>query len=386
MYYFYISSSVSSSKVINKYMNPICTKECLQKIVDGKLQCHCGEDIGDFTWSWLKSNNSTNIRISDDSRDILFHPLYSSGTAVVRGEHAFAQNLHYYWEIKMISNLYGTDVMVGVGTSKIDLSDWKFRFCSMLGIDSQSWGYSYHGNIQHNKLVRKYGSQFGLGSIVGLHLDMCKGTLEYHVNRKPMGIAFSGLKQHDLYPMVSSTAAQSAVRIVCSVSEESTLQMLCLEFVCKSPRLYQKYQEIPGLRRLYENKYFWIVPTNGEGERKRLAELEENLMCPLNYSNFLRKNKKIRTIRWISQHEGDESQESTSSSPIYNLGSDGDSGISEQNIYDDISPSTSESRNVKNKTKVLVCCSDRTDHEHNVFCTDCKFRIQIEEEELSDSS
>lgn len=93
--------------------------------------------------------------------------------------------------------------MVGVGTSKIVLSDWKFRFCSMLGIDSQSWGYSYHGNIQHNQLVRKYGSQFGLGSIVGVHLDMCNGTLEYYVNRKPMG-KFVNLSYQILYEKVQT--------------------------------------------------------------------------------------------------------------------------------------------------------------------------------------
>lgn len=63
--------------------------------------------------------------------------------------------------------------------------------------------------------------------------------------------------------MVSSTAAQSAVRITCAVSEEPTLQMRCLEFISKHPALYKRYKEIPGLIRLYERKYFWIVPTNG---------------------------------------------------------------------------------------------------------------------------
>lgn len=63
--------------------------------------------------------------------------------------------------------------------------------------------------------------------------------------------------------MVSSTAAQSAVRITCAVSEEPTLQMRCLEFISKHTALYKRYKEIPGLIRLYERKYFWIVPTNG---------------------------------------------------------------------------------------------------------------------------
>lgn len=78
--------------------------------------------------------------------------------------------------------------MIGVGTSGLNFLDWRDEFCSLLGIDSHSWGYSYHGNIQHDNLVRKYGSPFGMGSIIGLHLDMCSGTLEYYLNRKPLGI------------------------------------------------------------------------------------------------------------------------------------------------------------------------------------------------------
>lgn len=77
--------------------------------------------------------------------------------------------------------------MIGVGTSKVILEDWQFKFCSLLGIDSESWGYSYHGSIQHNKLRRKYGIPFGLGSIIGVHLDMCNGTLEYFLNRISLG-------------------------------------------------------------------------------------------------------------------------------------------------------------------------------------------------------
>lgn len=77
--------------------------------------------------------------------------------------------------------------MIGVGTSKITLNERQYKFCSMLGFDDQSWGYSYRGIIQHDKMIRKYGSVFGLGSIIGVHLDMCTGTLEYFLNRKSLG-------------------------------------------------------------------------------------------------------------------------------------------------------------------------------------------------------
>ncbi|XP_018561214.1 SPRY domain-containing SOCS box protein 3 isoform X2 [Anoplophora glabripennis] len=290
--------------------------------------------------------------------------------------------------------------MVGVGTSKIVLSDWKFRFCSMLGIDSQSWGYSYHGNIQHNQLVRKYASQFGLGSIVGVHLDMCNGTLEYYVNRKPMGIAFKGLKGRELYPMVSSTAAQSAVRITCAVSEEPTLQMRCLEFISKHPTLYKRYKEIPGLIRLYERKYFWILPTNEQDEKKRISEMEE--MCPMNYKNFLKRNKKLRAIRWIPpeilhvreegepvQSDSDLETMSTEESSI--LTTSPENSSSSSGTVQGLAPSTSkqgcdESRTKIRRTDSFGSHADCSLHDGKKFCAKCKFRMQIEDENMSDSS
>ncbi|XP_028136065.1 SPRY domain-containing SOCS box protein 3 [Diabrotica virgifera virgifera] len=307
-----------------KCKHPLCIEKCREKakLNTDAVQCKCIEDIGIFIWEWSPAHSSPDTKITNDNKDILFHPCYSSGTAAVRGTVPFERNLHYYWEVQMTSNMYGTDVMVGVGTAKVVFSDWKFRFCSLLGIDSQSWGYSYHGLIQHNKLVRKYGSKFGLGSSIGVHLDMNRGTLEYFLNRKPLGIAFTGIKNQELYPMVSSTAAQSAVRLTCAVSEESTLQMLCLGFIAKHKNLYQSYQQIPGLKRLYERKYFWIVPNFEEDKIKRLANLEDSLMCPLYYENFLKSHKKLRTTPWFPSDFS--SDVDTSDSNVSNASSDYD--------------------------------------------------------------
>ncbi|CAG9857061.1 unnamed protein product [Phyllotreta striolata] len=238
--------------------NKFCSKSCLGK---NKGFCECGDDVGVFYWRWSTGHSSSDIRATNDSRDILFHPCYSSGTAVVRGDELFRPNVHYFWEVMMTSKLYGTDVMVGVGTPNVDLHRCKLKFCSLLGLDSESWGYSYHGNVQHKGLTHLYGDKFGIGSIVGVHLDMCRGTLEYYLNRKPLGIAFTGLKGYDLYPMICSTAAQSSVRLVCSFSEEPSLQMLCLQLINGRRDLYEHFQTVPGLKRLYDRKYIWIVPT-----------------------------------------------------------------------------------------------------------------------------
>jgi SPRY domain-containing SOCS box protein 3 len=150
--------------------------------------------------------------------------------------------------------------MVGIGTSKIIYGDWQYRFFSFLGFDKQSWGYSYNGLIQHNNVRRCYGSKFGLGSLIGVHLDMCAGTLEFYLNRRPLGVAFKGLKAYELYPMICSTAAQSAMKMTCATSIKPSLQLTCLQCIVKHPQLYSQFKSIPGLAKIYENIFFWMLP------------------------------------------------------------------------------------------------------------------------------
>jgi hypothetical protein len=35
--------------------------------------------------------------------------------------------------------------------------------------------------------MQPYGPPYGRGSIIGVHLDMWKGTLQFYLNRKPLG-------------------------------------------------------------------------------------------------------------------------------------------------------------------------------------------------------
>ena len=76
--------------------------------------------------------------------------------------------------------------MVGVGTSKANLNE-EDMFCSLLGKDRESWGYSYKGYIQHDGKTKGYTSCFGQGNLVGVHLDTWKGHLQFFLNRKPLG-------------------------------------------------------------------------------------------------------------------------------------------------------------------------------------------------------
>lgn len=40
-----------------------------------------------------------------------------------------------------------------------------------------------------------YGRRFDKGSIIGVHLNMCEGTLEYYLNRRRLGEITSSAKK-----------------------------------------------------------------------------------------------------------------------------------------------------------------------------------------------
>lgn len=73
--------------------------------------------------------------------------------------------------------------MVGIGTEMVALFEHRYKFSSALGLDNQSWGFSYRGMAQHKNLLKYYGKPFSTHSIIGVYLDLFKGHLEFYVNR-----------------------------------------------------------------------------------------------------------------------------------------------------------------------------------------------------------
>ncbi|KAF7989193.1 hypothetical protein HCN44_007723 [Aphidius gifuensis] len=127
--------------------------------------------------------------------------------------------------------------MIGVGTEQAELSA-NNKFCSLLGLNKESWGFSYKGKIQRNGERRDYSEQFYQGSLVG-----------FFVNRKLLGIAFTGLYNLTLYPMVCSTAPKSIIRLSQCLSIQSSLQMKCSMMLRPTDFTYLK-TTFPGLRYL----------------------------------------------------------------------------------------------------------------------------------------
>lgn len=64
-------------------------------------------------WRWQQPDGESQdcVAFENDHKQVTFHPTYSSGTAAVRGDTAFNRDYHYYWEIKMLTDTYGTDIV-----------------------------------------------------------------------------------------------------------------------------------------------------------------------------------------------------------------------------------------------------------------------------------
>lgn len=74
--------------------------------------------------------------------------------------------------------------MVGVGTDAVDLKEYQYQFTSALGLDDNSWGFSYRGMIHHGNVLKYYGESYTQQCIIGVYLDLSRGHLEFYVNRR----------------------------------------------------------------------------------------------------------------------------------------------------------------------------------------------------------
>ncbi|XP_030573081.1 SPRY domain-containing SOCS box protein 3 [Drosophila novamexicana] len=225
------------------------------------VKCRCGEDSANgLQWQWHQVEESDAQIIG---RDIIFHPTYSQGTAIVRGEQPLQQDKVHFWEMRVITALAGTDVMFGIGTDRVNLEQFKFHFVSALGTNAQSWGYSYNGKIQHCGDQLPYGQKFSQGCLVGIYLDRTRGHLEFYLNRRSLGVAYTNIPTDPhvkIYPMVCSTAAKSVIRLINSTSQPATLQLRAFEALSKQPQILDELRQMPGLNNIMQSYWFLAPP------------------------------------------------------------------------------------------------------------------------------
>ncbi|XP_068717671.1 SPRY domain-containing SOCS box protein 3-like [Montipora capricornis] len=219
-------------------------------------ECH-----GDYDWKWDPETLSPSVCLTRGNKEVLFHPDYSCGTAAAKGSQPLTQGSEYYWEIKMTSAVYGTDMMLGVCTSDTDITQYKTSFCSLVGKDNTSWGLSYIGNFHHNGKAHNYTSRFDQGSVIGVHLDTWHGNLSFFKDNEPLGVAAKGLIGKTLYPVVSSTAARTKMKLQRSSSTSFSLQYLCCAIIGQNLPNLKAFETLPippGVKRHLCNELDWI--------------------------------------------------------------------------------------------------------------------------------
>ncbi|XP_049873778.1 SPRY domain-containing SOCS box protein 3 isoform X2 [Pectinophora gossypiella] len=228
--------------------------------------CSCGEDNDVSEWKWEQPQETARswVVVSDDQKQVTFHPFYSSGTAAVKGDTPLQHNYHYYWEVKMLTETYGTDIMVGLGTNKVNIAENHYNFRSLLGQDAESYGLSYTGAVRHEARVAKDSAGFCRGTIIGVRVDMWRGTLEFYINRKPQGISFYNLRRHQsLFPMICSTAAQSSMRLIYAASWRASLLVDAAKTLATSVRKDARLRVPPGLWYTLRSQFWLTLPTEG---------------------------------------------------------------------------------------------------------------------------
>lgn len=72
--------------------------------------CRCGEDASKkLEWTWDTVAKQPQTLFYEEV--VSFHPCYSQGTSVVRGERALQRGMVHYWEVKVVHWLSGTDLV-----------------------------------------------------------------------------------------------------------------------------------------------------------------------------------------------------------------------------------------------------------------------------------
>lgn len=74
--------------------------------------CRCGEDVCQtMDWTWDRKLVQPQTVIT--GQHVSFHPCYSQGTSIVRGDTYLQRGMIHYWEIKIDSWYTGTDLVSG---------------------------------------------------------------------------------------------------------------------------------------------------------------------------------------------------------------------------------------------------------------------------------
>jgi hypothetical protein len=183
------------------------------------------------------------VLISQDEKSICMHPnnLGYFQTHAAKFNRPLRVNAFTYWQVKLDSSACtGTSVMIGVGQRDSPLIRDGYK--DLLGVDSTSWGLSIKGHTLHNGQSSTFCEALPEceTNTIACLFDGYRGSLAFYVNGKFRGVAFRDMPlnkrnqaEFDLFPMISSTVANSVFSVEFAYESFPTLQELCSNVIQK---------------------------------------------------------------------------------------------------------------------------------------------------------
>lgn len=170
-----------------------------------------------------------------DESTAVFHPVWSNSTEAVKGTRVLNDG-KYYWEIAFGARVFGTAMMVGIGTAEARVRSGTFE--PIIGEDGESWGLCHKGYIHHNGEKQRYCTAFteNMPTVIGVLFNGHEGTVTFYKDGISLGVAFSevNLCKKWIYPMVSSTAAKTVMRVQNMRRGFEGLQDLCRDVILRN--------------------------------------------------------------------------------------------------------------------------------------------------------
>lgn len=188
-----------------------------------------------INWQWTSASES--LLISKDSKSVCIHSDCQScfETEAVRGDTPLKRKAFTYWEVSILNdNLNGTSIQIGLGNKNANTK--AFGYLNLLGSDSNSYGLSHDGRTWHGNQTNQFCSTWNESQVkIGCLFNGFTGKLSFFKNGAPLGVAFENIDMtNDLFPMVSSTAVQSAFRFECVYESFPSLMDMCRKAVLKN--------------------------------------------------------------------------------------------------------------------------------------------------------
>uniref|UniRef100_A0A1I7VLV5 SPRY domain-containing SOCS box protein 1 n=1 Tax=Loa loa TaxID=7209 RepID=A0A1I7VLV5_LOALO len=171
-------------------------------------------------YAWNPDDRSLNIFVKDDDRLTFHRHPVAQSTDSIRAKIGFSKGFHV-WQIKWPQRQRGTHASVGVATKAASLH--AVGYTSLIGSNSESYGWDlirnkcYHDSKNTNgwtypKCTLRDENHLAPDQFYCI-LDMDEGYMAFASDADYYGVAFTGLKGRELYPIVSAVWGHCEITI-----------------------------------------------------------------------------------------------------------------------------------------------------------------------------